>query len=295
MPGTARARIQRALHFGLMICGIRADRWFLDVADVPSISEAPLSPFTTPSSPRRSRHSRTSTSRRSTRQDVAGDDRVPFYFTTEQMVASETFFRDGRLATALVSLATIGIVGGKRWLSGRDSAPSVGDVRLRQLAAFFVVSYGVWLAVYAFYRYALPLEALSAAIIVSCGAYLARSRIEGLLIALPICALLILSTKPLSYGRIPWTDSFFGVSRDHFTPYQDAVVLLTDFPTAYGYPSPAVDDVSEDQQQLGARARQRDVAAAAGTRCRRACGPMVLARDRALCPAGRGRQPVRAV
>ena len=67
--------------------------------------------------------------------------------STEQQT---TFFRDGRLPTALVSLAAIGIVGGKRWLSERDSAPSVGEVRLRQLAAFFVVSYGVWLAVFAF-------------------------------------------------------------------------------------------------------------------------------------------------
>ena len=237
MPGTARARIQRALHFGLMVSlgfVLTSGFWMWLMYEHFGSPLFPLynAVFASPLAPLENFNFSEVHHPKTWQVTIA----FPFYFITEQMVASETFFRDGRLATALVSLATIGIVGGKRWLSERDSAPSVGEVRVRQLAAFFVVSYGVWLAVFAFYRYALPLEALSAAIIVSCGAYLTRDRIEGLLIALPICALLILSTKPLPYGRIPWTDSFFGISRDHFTQYQDAVVLLTDFPTAYVTP-----------------------------------------------------------
>jgi hypothetical protein len=160
----------------------------------------------------------------------------PFYFTAEQLVAGETYFRDARLPAALIALATIGLVAAKRRLSDPLITATVADVRLRQLAAFFLVSYVVWLVTFALYRYAIQLEALSAAIIVCGGVYLARSRSDGLLMTLPICALLIFSTKPLQYGRIPWATSFFGIERDQFTQYQDAVVLLPDFPTAYIVP-----------------------------------------------------------
>ena len=99
-----------------------------------------------------------------------------------------------------------------------------------------------------------PAEALSATIIVSCAVYLTRDRIEGPLIALPICALLILSTKPLPYGRIPWTRASSesrGIASRNITTLSSA----PRFPHSLcDTLLPAVDDLPEDQQQLGARA-----------------------------------------
>ena len=235
MPGPWRTRVQRALHFGLTASlglVLTGGYWMWLMYEH---FGSPLFPFFNRifASPLAPIENFSDTFRPASWEATIV---LPFRFVAEQLLSGETYFRDGRLPAALVSLAAICLVGGKRWLSARGSTASAENVRLRQLASFFAVSYVIWLAVFALYRYAISLEALSAAIIVSCAAYLARNRVEGLLIALPICVLLIFSTKPLGYERIPWTNSFFGVSRDHLTQYHDAVVLLTDFPTAYSIP-----------------------------------------------------------
>jgi hypothetical protein len=235
MPGTPRARLHRALHFGLTVAlgvAVTGGYWMwlmykhFDSPFFPFFNAVFASPLAPP-------QNFSDAFRPGTWQATL---EFPFYFFADQLVAAETYFRDARLPVALLALATMGLVGTRRWLSGGGTTASVADVRMRQLAAFFVVSYVVWLAVFALYRYAISLEALSGVLIVSCGVYLARSRVEGLLLALPICAMLILSTKPLQYGRIPWRDSFFGVSSHRFTQYHDAVVLLSDFPNAYTVP-----------------------------------------------------------
>ena len=235
MPGSWRARVQRALHFGLTASlglVLTGGYWMWLMYDN---FGSPLFPFFNRifASPLAPLENFSDAFRPASWEAAIA---LPFHFVAEQLLSAETYFRDGRLPAALVSLAAIGLVGGKRWLSASGSTPSAETVRRRQLACFFAVSYVVWLAVFGLYRYATSLEALSAAIIVSCAVYLARNCVEGLLIALPICLLLIFSSKPLAYERIPWTDSFFGVSRDHLTQYHDAVVLLTDFPTAYSTP-----------------------------------------------------------
>ena len=235
MPGGGRVRVQRVLHFGSAVAAglaVTGGYWMWLMYEH---FESPLFPFFNAvfASPLAPAQNFSDAFRPGS---LLANVEFPFHFFGNQMVAAETYFRDGRLPAALVSLTVMSLVGVARWLSTRGTTASIENVRLRQLAAFFVVSYVVWLATFALYRYALALEALSAAVIVACAVYLARHRREGLLLAVPICVLLILSTKPLAYGRIPWTNSFFGVASDRLMQYREAVVLLTDFPSAYVAP-----------------------------------------------------------
>ena len=92
---------------------------------------------------------------------------------------SEAGFRDWRLAALLV----LSLAAAVRWSwrrplgAGAAPSPDIGTTNAwRLVAVFTLASYLAWLKLFAIYRYLVPLEMLSAPLIVACVLYLVPGR-----------------------------------------------------------------------------------------------------------------------
>jgi hypothetical protein len=177
----------------------------------------------------------------------------PLYFSRQSLLVSEVGFRDYRLAALLV----LSIAAAARFLAQR---PRV-DPAWRFLAAFTLASYLVWLKLFGIYRYLVPLEVLSGPLIVGCVLYLARGiaiRYAGVAI---LSILLIATTRPADWGRIPFGHAYFEVKAPELPP-NSVVILGYTHPYAYLIPyfradarfvSPANNLLAVNQENLLAR------------------------------------------
>lgn len=157
----------------------------------------------------------------------------PLYFATEQNLAAELLFRDARIAAAFVTVIVVALT-----VAGRVRR-SAADVQLRRFGAlsiFCAVSYLAWLPVFSIYRYLVPVEVLSPALVVSGSMLLARRPRFGLAAAAAMCLVLIITTKPLDFGRVGWTASYFRIDAKALEGYRGATILMRDSPNAYVVP-----------------------------------------------------------
>jgi hypothetical protein len=160
----------------------------------------------------------------------------PFFFIRTQDLVAEVPFRDARFAVVFVAIAIVASLALVRHWQRRATLIEAAEQRLGLLILFWLTSYAVWLKAYSYYRYAIPLELLAPAIVIGCTAYAVRDRIAALALMVSVCALLIGTTKPFDWGRVPWSPSYFGVDRAELAPYAGATVLLWDRPTGYLVP-----------------------------------------------------------
>jgi hypothetical protein len=159
----------------------------------------------------------------------------PIYIANEQNLVAEHAFRDARLAAAAISLVALGAVGALR---ARALVPLQGldGVRLTRLGVFFLASYLVWLKMFSIYRYAVPLELIAAPLVIGTLTYALRRDWIALPAALVVCLVLIVWTKPLNWGRVRWSGSYFNVNAAALESYAAATVLMWDMPNAYLVP-----------------------------------------------------------
>lgn len=141
----------------------------------------------------------------------------PFYFLKMQHLPSELPFRDSRLAVGYLSVLLFAFVFLYRKMTAKQGAPETGpEVSCNTASLFTIVfsvsAYALWQKMFSIYRYAVPLEFLSPVIAMLTLKYIFRSRRRLMLLALPLLALVIVTTRPMSWGRVPWTRDFFGVS-----------------------------------------------------------------------------------
>ena len=162
----------------------------------------------------------------------------PLYIAREQNLVAELVFRDARLLAAWLSLALLGVLAPVRLVRTGIAWRGPQDARLARLGLFFGVSYLVWLKMFSIYRYAVPIELVSGALVVGALAYALRQSRIAVAVALPVCLFLFVWTKPLDYGRVPWStsDSYFGVNTPALQSYEAATVLMWDMPNAYLVP-----------------------------------------------------------
>jgi hypothetical protein len=236
LPGSARARVTRASWFcaaagiGLVVSG---GYWMWLMY---SHFESPVFPFfnavfQSPFAPHEN-----FLDRRFVPKTALQAIFYPFYWTSTQSLVTEIPFRDVRIAMVLVSLWMLGL---HRLLSlisreTREVEPLTG--RLFLIAVFWGVSYVIWLGMFSVYRYAIPLEALSAVLVIGVSAALTHSWTKCLALALPVCLVACGSVRPPDYYRIPWSESYFGVDTTRLETYTGATVLMWDFPQAYVVP-----------------------------------------------------------
>jgi len=143
-------------------------------------------------------------------------------------------FRDRRLpvlyVAALVALA--------RWLArGRAPAESSlpGPVAAwRFVAVFWAVSYVVWLAVYALYRYVIPLELVSGALLLVCLRLIFPLRARNPAIVL-VTVIVVAFTRYPHFERVDYGTRFVDVRVPPVAPHA-AILLVADAPMSHVLP-----------------------------------------------------------
>ena len=128
---------------------------------------------------------------------------LPFYFSAQSMLVSEVAFRDYRLP----ALFAVGVLAAIKAIVTRPAR----DPAWVFLAAFAAIAYLAWLFVFAIFRYLVPLELLSGALLVGGIRFLLRDLSMRYAVAGVLAILLIGTTRPMSWGRIPFGKEYFEV------------------------------------------------------------------------------------
>jgi hypothetical protein len=162
----------------------------------------------------------------------------PLYFAQEYRLVSEVSFRDWRLATLLV-LALVALA---RWLWSRrhGDAHAPRDLAAagrawQLLGAFTLASYLAWLAFFGIYRYLVPLEMVSAPLIVGCVLYIVPGRNARRALVVILVALLVGTTRTPSWGRLDFRGAYFDVAVPDLAP-RALVIMGYAEPMAYAIP-----------------------------------------------------------
>jgi hypothetical protein len=189
----------------------------------------------------------------------------PVYFSRRSLLVSEVGFRDYRLAVLLALAIAAWAMSRARNLRENPNAPAPPPDPLaapwRAVALFTLVSYVAWLQLFGIYRYLVPLEATSGALIVASVLYVWRGGRWRLAVVAILTVLLVGTTRPGTWGRIEFGDSYFDVKAPEIAP--DALVIMGyRHPMAYAAPffrpgtrfvSPANNFLDVQQRNLLAR------------------------------------------
>jgi hypothetical protein len=163
----------------------------------------------------------------------------PVYFARSHLLVGEVSFRDWRLATLMAVTIAAWIVSRVRNL--RENPYAAPPARAREargwwlLGIFTLVSYAAWIKLYGIYRYLVPVELLSGALIVGCVLYVFQRGRVRVAVVIVLAVLLVGTTRPGSWGRIPFGSSYFDVSPPP-VPADSLVVLGYRHPLAYAAP-----------------------------------------------------------
>jgi hypothetical protein len=129
-----------------------------------------------------------------------------------------------------------------RWLWRRRVPAAHGPRELvatghawRLLAVFTLVSYLAWLKLFGIYRYLVPLEMLSAPLIVGCVLYLVPGRNARRALVVILVALLVGTTRTASWGRLDFRGPYFDVSVPDLAP-RSLVIMGPAEPMSYAIP-----------------------------------------------------------
>ena len=164
----------------------------------------------------------------------------PFRFVLDSKIASEISFTDGRIAVACAVLLITGVF----FLLRRRAAEPAADIfAVRYLAAASALTYGVWLAIFAIYRYITPLEMLAPLLIVAGVAVWplslrARTVAAGVLLA----AVVVTVRVPEDWTRKPWAPGlggpFVSVDAPVFEHPETVLIVMSGLaPTAFVIPA----------------------------------------------------------
>lgn len=151
----------------------------------------------------------------------------PFYFAHQSTLVSEVGFREYRLAALMV-------LAGLAALKYFVTRPGI-DPAWRFLTVFTGISYLVWLKLFAIYRYLVPLELLSGPLIVGSLLYLVRGMAVRYVALAILASLLLGTTRPMSWGRLPFGHQYFEVKVPELAP-NALVIMGYSHPMAYVVP-----------------------------------------------------------
>ena len=158
-------------------------------------------------------------------------------FRPRPFFAAEVPYRDARVP----ALYTLALVAGAVSLTAfvasaamRRRARSEAQTPWPFIATFWLVAFILWTAQHSIYRYMLPLELLSGALIVGLAYRLVRSR--ALPVVVTILALTIIgTTRWPDWGHVAFGERWFDVRAPRVAPGA-MVVLASDAPIAYMLP-----------------------------------------------------------
>ena len=150
-------------------------------------------------------------------------------------VVGELAFRDWRVPLVFVgAIAVIAMLVLKRvWRTSFDGRLKV-SWEWRFIVAFWFLSFLLWAALHSVYRYIIPLELFSGAMVIFLAA-IGWPRKARLAVALGLTGLIIAKTVYPGSWRIPFGEHFFAVDAPNL-PKDSLVLLLEDAPLAYMIP-----------------------------------------------------------
>ena len=166
----------------------------------------------------------------------------PWVFALDPTQTAEGGFRDLRIPLLYGLLLMLLL---QRVLGWRAARPAAGATRLavidveaaRVLLVFGLVSYFAWLKLFAIYRYLLPIELLAPLGIWLTIACLWRDATKALYTAALCAALLLATLAPMNWGRVDWSDNYFGVVPPTLPDPDRTIILMSGHePTAYVIP-----------------------------------------------------------
>lgn len=128
--------------------------------------------------------------------------------------------------------------------------------RLFFVFSFMFISLIVWEKMFSYYRYFIPLEILSPCVFgVFFAGYLPWRRLKAfslLLASLGIIGFSVYSLPLPQWRRIPYSSSYFGISKADFSAYQNALIISPDYPMGYVLPFfPSSDRMMGVPEKLG--------------------------------------------
>jgi hypothetical protein len=162
----------------------------------------------------------------------------PFYFLIHPLLVAEVKFYDPRIALLYVAVVLFAAYFILARYSKKFPALKVPK-EVFMLILFVVVSYLLWEKQFSIYRYLITLEFLSVlAIIAIIWTLIPKPHIATIL-SVMLLVVLLLVTRPMDWGRIPWQPTFFGIQlpQSGFIAKNATVLLADDQPLSYLLPS----------------------------------------------------------
>ena len=150
---------------------------------------------------------------------------LPFLMVFNPFRVGEIEFRDLRFVLLILTLIPTAIFALRR--IGADFQPPLTRHKGFFLLTAIVVSYLVWLKLFAIYRYLLPLEMLAPlAIWLLLDRFPFRLPVRNM--AILACMLIwIVTLKPGNWGRVPWSSDYFGVQPPSMDDPARSMVIMT--------------------------------------------------------------------
>lgn len=154
----------------------------------------------------------------------------PFIFTKYPTRVGEIPWQDLRIPLLYVLIPAAALL---RLAFGRNkNAPDrfADFVATRYLLWFAIISYGVWLFLFAIYRYALPLEMLAPLLIVlTIGLLPLRAQPRTMLTVFALLAIAV-TVQPGNWGRkTPWLERAVEVTRPEIKNPENLMILMAGF------------------------------------------------------------------
>jgi hypothetical protein len=168
----------------------------------------------------------------------------PFYFTIDPLQVGEVVFRDLRFPVLHVLLAALLVKTAACFFKKREAAsappataaPTAGPADAF-LILFIAVSFILWMALFAVYRYVIVCELLAPLVMFQTLGRLVRSRRRQVAFALACFVLLLATLQMGDWGRKPWTADYFGFTPPPLAEPENTLVLVTGHdPVAYMIP-----------------------------------------------------------
>ncbi len=163
----------------------------------------------------------------------------PYYFIKKQNYTSELLFKDPHLAicyTALICLLLF--VFYKLFSKKKSELFSSPNYKIYLFfISFYVISYILWQKTFSIYRYIVVLEILSPIFVLVILDLLSfQKKVKGVLFVV-ICIITVCNIERMDWGRLPWSDSYFGVELPKVANLEKAnIVLAGGEPIAYIVP-----------------------------------------------------------
>jgi hypothetical protein len=141
----------------------------------------------------------------------------PFYFTRLQNYTSEFFFKDKHLTLCYIMIICFIVFVVYKFIRGKKNQGNTlvqenPNLRISLfIISFYVLSYIFWQSLFSIYRYIVVLEFLSPLLVFVILDTFSISKKFAVVIFVIISYISYSSVVTMDWGRLPWTDSYFGV------------------------------------------------------------------------------------